>query len=500
MPNQDLPLRAEFRGLPDIPADQVVTGLIPLEPPHFQTPPALELLSAPISFVTGQRGVGKTQLAGAYARQRVRDGWLVAWVGAETEDQIKAGLAELADRLGLSRPEDPADVTAARVRNHMQTRPGPALLVFDNAVSLDSVLRYVPRAGAAHVVITSTARGTQVGNGDVLVDVFDEKTALRFLHEATGLTDDSAAAELAQEVGRLPLALAQAAARIKTAGWSYPDYLARFRRFPVEKHLGRRDGDPYPLGAATAILVALEPFQGSEILETLALLAPEGVSRGMLDRDADDELAQLYESSLVEYTAWSGVRTHRLVQRVIRDSCRAAGTYDNALERTADLIRSCLDGLRLYRAAQLESTTLARHAEVLCENAKGQRLEREITSVALETHLWVHRARHQAALAWVEMVVTINPEQPHAHVVAAFEQVFDDTKQALGLDDRDTLKAAVALARAYARAGRHEDVIEILDEARTAPGFSWNSGDHYGESGQLYSRAVRERDRDIPQD
>ena len=90
-----MPVRAEYRGLPAVPADQVVTGLIPHEPPNFQTPAALGLLSEPVCVVTGPRGVGKTQLAAAYARGRVRDGWLVAWIGAETADQITAGMVEL---------------------------------------------------------------------------------------------------------------------------------------------------------------------------------------------------------------------------------------------------------------------------------------------------------------------------------------------------------------------------------------------------------------------
>lgn len=58
-----MPVRAEYRGLPAVPADQVVTGLIPHQPPDFQTPAALDLLSEPVCVVTEQLGVGKTQLA-----------------------------------------------------------------------------------------------------------------------------------------------------------------------------------------------------------------------------------------------------------------------------------------------------------------------------------------------------------------------------------------------------------------------------------------------------
>lgn len=491
MRNQDggIPLRAEYRGLPAVPVDQVVTGLIPHEPPNFQTPAALELLSEPVCVVTGQRGVGKTQVAAAYARQRVRDGWLVAWAGAETEDQIRAGLVELGDRLGLTRPEDSAEVTAVRVRNHLQTRPGPALLVFDNVVSLDSVRPYLPSAGAAQVVITSTGRGSQVGR-EIPVDVFSPETALRFLREATGLDDDVAAAELAKEVGYLPLALAQAAARIRAARWDYAKYLENFRKFPAEKHLSRRDGDPYPLGAATAILMAMEPFEGSELVQVLSVLSPDGVSRQVLGDAADDELVRLHEASLAEFAGDSSVLMHRLVQRVIRDRDQEVGAGQAAVVLAADLLfhQVASSGITWIRygfgrelVQQIEvlwmNTDPAASVKVLedllalrlwaanylltiTDISRAERVAGEVYAECLARLSEDHRLVHQA---WRTSVM-VTDMQP-ASILDQLRNDLDRSRETLGSEHLNTLVAATLLGYCYRKLERPDEAIAVLEQA-----------------------------------
>ena len=89
-------------------ADQVVVGDIPAQRPGFQPRPALlaQLNRAgqgPPVVLTGARGVGKTQLAAAYARARLAGGWrLIAWINARDSESLLAGLAAVAEATALS--------------------------------------------------------------------------------------------------------------------------------------------------------------------------------------------------------------------------------------------------------------------------------------------------------------------------------------------------------------------------------------------------------------
>jgi hypothetical protein len=94
----------------------VAVGVIPQEPLGYQ--PRADLMAAldapdtagrvtVVRAVTGMRGVGKTQLAAAYARARLARRWrLVAWISAENSGGVLASLAEAAAQLGLASADD----------------------------------------------------------------------------------------------------------------------------------------------------------------------------------------------------------------------------------------------------------------------------------------------------------------------------------------------------------------------------------------------------------
>src|SRR5438552_10068525 len=91
-------------------------GAIPREPPDFLPRPdllaELDRSDARVLVLHSVSGAGATQLAAAYARARLAEGWrLVAWVSAGDTGTLLGGLAAIADALGLSEPATAQDRT-----------------------------------------------------------------------------------------------------------------------------------------------------------------------------------------------------------------------------------------------------------------------------------------------------------------------------------------------------------------------------------------------------
>ena len=251
----------------------VVAGEIPQEPLGFQ--PRADLLAAldapgpgsrvrVVHALTGMRGVGKTHLAAAYARTKLADRWrLVAWVNAEDPGGVLAGLAEVAAAVGLAGAQD-ARAASRAVRHWLETDGERCLLVFDNANDPELLRPFLPAAGAARVIITSNRQAIASLGAGVPVDVFTRSEALTFLAARTGQADAAGAQVLAEELGFLPLALAQAAAVIAAQHLSYATYRERLGRLPVADLLAPEEAGQYPRGVAAAVLLSLDAVRAGE--------------------------------------------------------------------------------------------------------------------------------------------------------------------------------------------------------------------------------------------
>ena len=466
----------------------VVAGEIPQEPLGFQ--PRTDLLAAldapdpvvrPVRTLTGMRGVGKTQLAAAYARAKLAARWrLVAWINAEDEGVLLTGLADAASALGLT-PGD-ARLAGRALRRRLEADGEQSLLVFDNAADPVMLQPFLPAAGSARVIITSNNQEVAGLGPGVPVDVFTEDEALTFMAARIGMHDPGGARALAAELGWLPLALAQAAAVLAAQRLPYGTYLERLRRLPAAGLLKAEVGQ-YPRGVAAAVLVSLENVRGSEqgeaceaIMNLLAVLSAAGVRRTLIHsaadqglpsgsallpsltpETADSLLGRLASVSLLTFSLDGNVITvYRLVMRVIREQLAATGSLSAVCGAAALLLDSHLEPLaQHWHEDRVVAGDLVEQVMALTESAA-----RIPSPDDLALQLLYLRGR----ALWLLNELGDSTER----AVMIGEQLLRDQEQLLGEDHPDTVTARHDLANAYRAAGRNHEAIGLHEKVLAA--------------------------------
>lgn len=402
-------------------AGQVVVGEIPRQPPAFVERAALARLAeameagqvAVVCAVIGLRGVGKTQLAAAYARAKIADGCgLVGWVNAESRATMIADLARVAERVRVEDPKGDPRESARRLREHLNARAGEGLLVFDNVADPDDLRQFLPAGGSTKVVITSIDRAFGELGRPIDVAAFNRGESLAYLAERTGLPDEEGADAVAAELGGLPLGLAQAAATIAgDKAMTYQAYLERLRHVPVADLLGRVRGGDYPHAVAAALLLNVQSAEArdasmltSRILRVVAVLSPAGVRRSVLAglTTAEPGGSQAVEAAVrrcvdVSLLTWSltgdAVIMHRLLGRVLREREQAAGDMVGTVGVALDLLEPMFYGKEQIFPRQHEGWYLAKQIDAL-----WQVVEADDPG---EPHLLERLQRAQAWAAWM---------------------------------------------------------------------------------------------------
>jgi tetratricopeptide (TPR) repeat protein len=290
----------------------------------------------------GLGGVGKTELARAFAYRLVARYDVVWFIAAEQPAAIHAALQELASRLGLAPGSDRVDL-AARLVEELERR-GRWLLVLDGVARPADLPFLLSISGSGQLLITSRNPAWGPDALPVLVPCWSPSDAREFLLTQTDSVDTSAADELAEALGRLPLAMAQAVAYVNLhPGVTLRGYLHRYR----ERHQELLEDEScqpsgYPATVATTWQLAFEDLAehqrpALQLLQLVSFLAPDAkiplslllaadVDRlpralrpALRDwRGLDAATAPLQHHGLISSDS-DGFRVHRLVQTVTRD-------------------------------------------------------------------------------------------------------------------------------------------------------------------------------------
>ena len=431
------------------------------------------------------RGVGKSQLAAAYARECEKAGWsLVAWMDASSREALVAGLAGLAVEMGIDDGKGDPDAAACRCVNRLNSGEGDRLIVFDNVEDFDDLTGLVPHGQGLRVLVTTTVASPGDSAGRLIaVGAFTRPQSVDFIRERTGLDDDAGAARLAEALGDLPVALAQAAATIKLNGYATIDeYLADLREYRLDEVVDRLPGDDYPDLVHAALRKAYEsaldmladkdrssgeedlPRVGaaSVQLAALALLAPSGVPRPWLHRIgtrmpfARQSLGALVAHSICTPSQDGRyVRIHGLQGRVLREDYNKQPEVFASLEKAVVTLLESIDMDEASKndTQRADALDMADHLRAISEQQQGQ------------AHYSPHEVRINPSSVSKIINYTVHrlTDMGRPQTALTLQEAVDMLTNALGPDHPDTLTARNNLARAHQEAGNTSTAIDIYE-------------------------------------
>ena len=472
--------------------------------------------SQPHTVLTGMRGSGKTQLAAAVAARCEEEGWpLVAWIHATSRKEILAGLYEFALRIGIDAPKNiPLEVIVRRLLDRLRSAEAvDRLFVFDNVENPDDLRDLIPEGAGVRTLITTTRHLDRDGPGwlRLAVGAFDREQSISLLCEHTGDTHRETADRIADALGNLPVAIAQAAATAQQGGYSLSGYLDRLSHHPLESSMSRLEGANYPDAVGIALLMAHEqvleqlriehPQQeriAVSLLDALSLLAASGVPTHWLlrlDADSDavrDTLSVLKSASVIQESS-DGTKTiiHRLQGHVYRETYLNDQKKLGEARTCATSVLSGIDVDRLDNDEQQRDET--RHLIEQLISVASQDYshslfsEPQVSSKLAETlHDATSLGMSQLALCLTDSVTracdVLGPDHPDTlasrnnlagtyrdagrldKAIALYEQTLEDSIRILGPDHPDTLTARNNLAGAYRASGRLEEAITLYEQ------------------------------------
>lgn len=306
------------------------------------------------AVITGLGGMGKTQLASEFVHRYGRHfAGGVFWFSFANPDAIPDEIASCGELGHLNLRSDygelPLNDQVQLVKAAFKA-PLPRLLVFDNCEYPELLTRWRPPTGGAKVLVTARYAEWDPALGVELLPLEKlgcQKSVTLLLNHRPDLSDDNALlAEIAEELGQLPLALHLAGKYL--AHYRHivelPTYLEQLRRAPL-KHpslsargfsptghkgsLGRtfeltydrlNSDDPVDR-IALAVLMRAVFFAPGEAIPRDLLRATMGSGRDQsTEIQVEDAIIRLVSLGLLASEVDGSLRIHRLLAMFVREA------------------------------------------------------------------------------------------------------------------------------------------------------------------------------------
>ncbi|WP_213450393.1 FxSxx-COOH system tetratricopeptide repeat protein [Rhizomonospora bruguierae] len=489
--------------------------------------------------LSGGGGVGKSQLVASYAVRAIAEGTdLVVWVNAARPEAIPAAFAQTAARVQAPGADGgDAEADARALLDWLATTDRSWLVVLDDLSDAAHVGAWWPAShtGTGWVLATTRRRDAAFSGGGrsmVDVDVYSADESAGYLAErlsGAGAAHllDAGVGPLAEELGRLPLALSHAAAYMINENIGCTEYLALVtdRRSRLDAVLPpSADADGYRRPVAVTLLLAVDAAQACDpaglalpALRLAAALDPAGHPDTLWTEsavttylsahrttdspdpppvtgaEARAAMRLLHRYGLATHDPRPGpraARVHALTARAAREATPPA-QWAAIAHAAADALLAAWpdpdtspDLADLVAALRANTDTLTAHAGDLLWQPDGQPLLYRAGDSLLDAGL------HDAATThWQKLVAsaerTLGPDHPAtlsararlakahrqadrlAEAITIQEGVATDRERVLGIEHPDTLRARDNLATSYWQIGRVGEAIALMERVVT---------------------------------
>jgi tetratricopeptide (TPR) repeat protein len=465
-------------------------------------------------------GTGKTQLAIAFASSlwNMRGVDLLVWVPAASREAIMTGFAQAAGEVDADRPGENADVAAGRFLAWLTRTRRRWAVILDDLADLADLEELWPRGETGQVVVTTRLPDTALRAPDrkvVQVEGFSRREALGYLSSRLTSHPDQRieVLDLIEDLGRLPLALAYAAALMSDLGASCREYRVQYAERLQQAAGAQPDGCSAPVLAAWSLAVEraheLAPAGLAwPALALAAMLDPGGIPASALTspaacgyitgrpstagaadqnlvRSAIGNLSRLGLVTAHSASAARTVRMHRAGQAAVQVylprtdleqvlAAAASALLDTWPERDGppqleQALRDCAATLRTLAGDLLwkpEAHPLLLRAGLSLE---GSMLANSAITywqtMAATSARQLGPGHAQTVLTRDRLASAYEAAGRIADAITVFEAGLAEREQNLGPEHSDTIAARASLAHAYQAAGRTDDAVRLYEGA-----------------------------------
>lgn len=357
----------------------------------------LEDENAIVLSLSGLGGIGKTRIACEYAKQN-KDKYTsgIYFFHTISEEMVFADVLQFARSKMLVTGLDQSRSDIYEKVGKWMRDNDDWLIILDNVENQEHVEMLIGLVSdqkfhnsKRHFLITT--RMKELSEASLKVDVFSEEETRQFFYEFTKREPDEKLNEIAALLGRLPLALEQAASYIAREKISYGDYYHLMDKKGVLELLKEGGHTDETLAVNATYNLSIEKIDSEEakqLLNLCAYFAPENIKYEWLHKSYNnlkqhpdlcakvqdtDELkkmiGELVSYSLVHENNGS-INIHRLTQAVVRNMVQDNEWLDVCSKTMAEVFEMNNFDVPKAKSEFLEKTPHMEQLFAICEKRK----------------------------------------------------------------------------------------------------------------------------------